>query len=251
MSAKNIKELLQPLKEGLLEGKIREYKRPEFEVRPLHTMLKELAKIELVDWYKYAFSREPLNGKFTDEQRREWAKKAIQCGEEYYEIICEKYASDDPVVLAKKMNMRVTYPVVPEKADRVLFAEYRMPDKICIYTDAVNKANRFLQEPEVSSVMTRKLDVKRLLLAHELFHYVEESYKSEIYTKNEKIRLWSIGPIHNDSMIIALSEIAAMAFAKKMAKIPYAPYLMDVLLVYGYSSMEASGLYEEMISYAK
>ena len=54
-------------------------------------------------------------------------------------------------------------------------------------------------------------------------HNVEEKYKHEIYTKTEKIRLWSLGPVHNDSTIIALSEIAAMAFAKEITGIPYAP----------------------------
>ena len=79
---------------------------------------------------------------------------------------------------------------------------------------------------------------------------MEEKYKKEIFTKQEKIRLWSFGPLHNDSIIIALSEIAAMAFAQAVTGIPYSPYVMDVFLVYGYSPEEASGLYEEMMAYA-
>ena len=79
---------------------------------------------------------------------------------------------------------------------------------------------------------------------------MEETYQREIYTQTEKIRLWSLGPLHNDSRIIALSEIAAMAFARELTGLPYAPYVMDVFLVYGYSPEEASGLYEEMMMYA-
>ena len=59
------------------------------------------------------------------------------------------------------------------------------------------------------------------MLAHELFHFVEEKYKDEIFTKQEKIRLWSLGPLHNDSTVIVLSEIAAMAFAQAITGIPY------------------------------
>lgn len=99
-------------------------------------------------------------------------------------------------------------------------------------------------------VLTEQLDIKSLLLAHELFHFVEEKYKKEIFTKQEKIRLWSLGPLHNDSTIIALSEVAAMAFAQAITGIPYSPYVMDVFLVYGYSPEEASGLYEEIMEYA-
>lgn len=57
-------------------------------------------------------------------------------------------------------------------------------------------------------------------------------------------------PIHNDSAVIALSEIAAMAFAGELTGLPYSPYVMDVFLVYGYSPEEASGLYEEMMELA-
>ena len=146
--------------------------------------------------------------------------------------------------------MKVSYPTYPEKTDRVLFAEYRVPDTICIYMDAVKKAKKFLEKPEIREILTEGLNISRLLLAHELFHNVEEKYKHEIYTKTEKIRLWSLGPVHNDSTIIALSEIAAMAFAKEITGIPYAPYVMDVFLVYGYSPEEASGLYEEMMEFA-
>lgn len=143
----------------------------------------------------------------------------------------------------------MSYPSLPEKADRVLFAEFREPGNISIYMDAVKRAGRWLAAPEVKEILTDRLRVEELLLAHELFHFVEEAHREEIFTKKEKIRLWSLGPIHNDSSIIALSEIAAMAFAQALTDLPYAPYVMDVFLVYGYSPEEASGLYEEMMAY--
>ena len=127
--------------------------------------------------------------------------------------------------------MKVSYPTYPEKADRVLFAEFREPDTIHIYMDAVKKAGKFLAKPEISEILTDKLDIANLLLAHELFHYVEEKHKKEIFTRTEKVRLWSLGPIHNDSAVIALSEIAAMAFAGELTGLPYSPYVMDVFLV--------------------
>lgn len=41
-----------------------------------------------------------------------------------------------------------------------------------------------------------------------------------------------------------------MGFAFGYAKIDFSPYLLDILLVYGYSKNEASGLYEDMIELA-
>ncbi len=250
MTKEEFKDACKPIARGLFgkQGSVR-YERPHFPLRPLEQMLIDLVSIDLIDWYHYVFSREPLNGKFNDEQRRHWMEEATACGQEYARRMIAEYDSSDPEKLARGMGMKVSYPTFPEKTDRVLFAEYRVPDTICIYMDAVKKAKKYLAKPEIRAVLTEKLDVSRLLLAHELFHHVEEKYKKEIYTKTEKIRLWSVGPLHNDSTIIALSEIAAMAFAREITGIPYSPYVMDVFLVYGYSPEEASGLYEEMMEF--
>ena len=225
MKKEEFRRALKPIADGLFgkQGAVR-YERPHFAVRPLERMLRDLTAIPLEDQYAYAFSREPLNGKFNDEQRKKWTAQA--------------------------MGLEVLYPSFPENADRVLFAEFREPGNINIYMDAVKKAEKFLKRPEIKTVLTDRLDVAGLLLAHELFHFVEEKYKKEIFTKQEKIRLWSLGPLHNDSSIIALSEIAAMAFAQTVTGISWSPYVMDVFLVYGYSPEEASGLYEEMMMYA-
>ncbi len=251
MTREDLQKALTPIAQGLF-GKqgARRYERPHFPLRPLEQMLRDLTEIEAVEWFGYVFSREPLNGKFDDRQRRAWMEQALACGREYADHMRREFGSSDPRVLARKMGMEVSYPTFPEKTDRVLFAEFREPNDIRIYMDAVKKAQKFLQRPEVLEVLTEKLDVANLLLAHELFHYVEEKYKKEIFTQTEKIRLWKLGPVHNDSKVIALSEIAAMGFARELTGLPYAPYVLDVFLVYGYSPEEASGLYEEMMEYA-
>ena len=248
MTREEFQNAVKPIADGLFgKQNTRGYERPKFTVRPIEDMLRDLAGIPVEDWYAYAFSREPLNGKFDDGQRREWMKKSLECGKEYAKKMVNEYGTDDPIKLAASLGMNISYPEVPDKTDRVLFAEYRVPNKICIYMDAVNKANKLLLSPGVCEILTKELHISRLLLSHELFHFVEEKYRKEIFTQTEKVRLWSLGFLHNDSIVIALSEIAAMGFAKELMKLPYSPYLMDVFLVYGYSPQEASGLYEEMM----
>lgn len=243
---------MRPIAAGLF-GKQRigtAYKRPDFALRPLAMMMEDLAPISEIDWCRYAFSTEPLNGKFNDEQRRAYAEKSIACGREYAQRLTKEIGTSDPLLIARALGMVVCYHDYPEKTDRVLFAEFREPKNINIFMDAVKRARTQLTDPAVSAVMTKDLDIGNLLLAHELFHYVEESHKSEIFTRTEKIELWHVGPMRNTSAVIAFSEIAAMAFAKELTGLPYSPYLMDVFLVYGYSPQEASGLYEIMMKYA-
>lgn len=252
MNREEFEKLLKPVADGLFgKQETRRYERPHFAVRPLAGMLQDLAAIEPVEWYRYAFSREPLNGKFDDQKRRDWMVKCLDCGRGYAQRMADKFQTRDPQEMAAAMGMEVSFPEFPEKTDRVLFAEYRKPNCISIYVDAVNKASQLLVLPGVREILTEQLDISRLLLAHELFHSIEEQYQHEIFTKTEKVRLWSLGVFHNDSTVIAFSEIAAMGFAQELMGISYSPYLMDVFLVYGYSPEEASGLYEEMMILAE
>lgn len=126
MNKEEFQKALKPITDGLF-GKqgTKRYERPHFPLRPLERMLEDLAAIRPVEWFRYVFSREPLNGKFTDEQRRSWMEQALACGQEYARKVMEKYKSSDPEVIAKAMGMKVSYPAYPEKTDRVLFAEYR------------------------------------------------------------------------------------------------------------------------------
>lgn len=178
-------------------------------------------------------------------------EQAIACGMAYAKQLVGQYQTRDPKKMAELMGLTVEYPELPDKTDRVLFAEFREPNKIRIFKDAVRRSDTVRNIPEVTAWLTEQLDVERVLLAHEIFHYVEEIYKKEIFTKKEKIRLWSIGPLHNDSTIPSLGEIAAMAFAKELMGMDYAPYVLDVVLVYGYAPEEANALYEEILNHVE
>ncbi|MEG2165833.1 MAG: hypothetical protein RRY96_06020 [Ruthenibacterium sp.] len=252
MTKEKLGEYLKPIAVRMFgkQGAGPRYQRPQFTIRPLAAMLEDLAQISDENWYRYAFSTEPLNGKFTDEQRQAYAIKAMDCGKTYAQKLMQEYQVTNALQLGRALKMEISYPDYPEKTDRVTFAEFREPNKINIYMDAVRRSRVSLKDEAVCAVMGENPDISNILLAHELFHYVEEVHKKEIYTRTEKINLWHIGPFYNRSTVIAFSEIAAMAFAKELTGISFSPYLLDVFLVYGYSPQEASGLYEIMMQFA-
>ncbi len=248
MDWKYIREKLRPISEGLFgKQKITRYERPQYEIRPLDYMLRKLIEIPAIEWRHYAFSREPLNGKFTPSQRLEWMNKSLECGEIYAGRMADEFRTNEPRKIAKELGLDVYYPQYPEKTDRVLFAEFITPNRINIFMDAVYRAERMTRKYNLADIIG-KIDIAGIVLAHEIFHCVEDKYKHEIFTRTEKIRLWSLGPLHNDSMIYALGEIAAMSFAQKLNRLNWLPYVMDVLMVYDYSMSEASGLYEEIMT---
>jgi len=248
MTKERFQELLKPIADGLFGKQRTRYgEMPHYTVRPVGMIVEDLCRIPEDEWAKYAFSREPLNGKFNDEQRLDLTRQAIACGREYAEKLAKQYGMRDPEKLAKQLGLNVDYPDMPQNAERVLFAEFREPNNIHIYMDGVRKGRALLSEPGVSHALTGQLDIAKLLLGHELFHFVEEKYKKEIWTRTYKIELWAPKPLHNRSGVSVLGEIAAMSFAKTLTGIPYSPYVMDAFWVYGYSPEAASGLYEEMM----
>ena len=252
MTKERLKELLDPIAKGLFgpQGTRRGPEQPHYTVRPVGMIVEDLCRIPEEDWAIYAFSREPLNGKFTDEQRRDLTRQALACGREYAEKLAAQYGMRDPEKLAKVLGVKVDFPDMPQSTERVLFAEFREPDKVHIYMDGVRKGRTLLSEPGVSHALTGQLDIAKLLIGHELFHWVEERNKKEIWTRTYKIELWAPRPLHNRSGVAVLGEIAAMGFTKALNCLPYSPYVMDAYLVYGYSPEVASGLYEEMMEKA-
>ena len=250
MTKDSLKEWVKPIADGLF-GKQRTSfgEMPHYTVRPVGMIVEDLCKIKEEEWGLYAFSREPLNGKFTDDQRMELTQQAIACGREYAMKVVSEYKTRDPKVLAEKLGLVVDYPEVPQNASRVLFAEFREPRTIHIYMDGVRKGEALFDEPGVKEALGNP-DISRLLLGHELFHYIEEKHKKEIWTRKYKIELWR-KPFHNRSGVIVLGEIAAMAFTKALNQLSHSLYVYDAYLVYGYSPETASGLYEEMMERSK
>ena len=216
MTKEDVKKAMQPIADGLFGKQRTSYgQMPHYTVRPVEMIVEDLCAIPEEEWAYYAFSREPLNGKFSDAERLELTKQAIACGRAY--------------------------------ASRVLVAEFREPKTIHIFMDGVRKGEELFAQHGVSAFMGEGFALAKLLLGHEIFHFVEEKYRKEIWTRTYRIRLWNVGPVKNTSTVMVLGEIAAMAFAKALTEITFSPYVLDAFLVYGYSPEAASGLYEEMM----
>lgn len=229
-------------------GKNTAFSMPEYPEVPFSEMAEKLGALSEEDWGRYAFSREPLEGRFSDEQKMQYTAKANACGREWALKIAEQYGTRNPKELAEKMGMKVKTPKIPVGGGLVLFAQFVEPDEITIFTDCVDKAAKLYEECRCE--MLQKENLKNTLLAHELFHAVEEQHVKEIYTRTEKVELWR-KPFSNKSTISCLSEIAAMAFAAELLDLNVSPYMLDVLLVYSYDKNAAWGLYDEIMNMAE
>lgn len=215
--------------------------------------LKELMKIPDQFWGEYAFWREPLKNKITADQRSEFIRKSITCGRDEADCIKKTYdpagpsgvsernSGADLPDLCREFRLKITYDNSENGGCHIIFAQFVEPDEITLSTEALQRMD---EKFSFRDICGRTLE--EILLAHEIFHYIESQKARTIYTRNEKIQLWR-KPFSNRSEIAALSEIAGMAFACELLDLDFSPFALDIIMLYLYDEKAAAELYERVI----
>jgi hypothetical protein len=220
---------------------------PHVNIRRIDTIVSDLVKIKDAQWSEYAFSREPVKEKFSTSDRKELAERAAFCGRKNAKNYIDRFGTSQPSIIAEKMSIQVTQLPEPKSGNRVLFAEYCDPDEIHIFSDGVTRGEALLERPGILKTFGGGFSIYGVLLGHELFHAIESRDEQRIWTKTYETELWKLGKWAYKSHVACLSEIAAMSFTQYINQLSWSPYVMDAFLVYGYSPMAASALYEEMM----
>lgn len=211
-------------------------------------MIQNLLEVDDESWGLYALSRDILKERIPTDKKLEMIKKAIACGREYAQrMICE-FGSSDVQTIAEKLKLNIVLQDVMITGKRILFACYTPPGEIEIMMEPVSKAVQLILKKESILIEYFEKDsIINIILGHEIFHYIEEQFKQEIYTRTEKILLWNFIGLKNFSTIRALGEIGAMAFTKELNGLKYSPFILDILLYYGYDSSSAEKIYRDIL----
>lgn len=213
----------------------------------IYESVKQLICQNDIQWGNYAFSRDPLNGKVKEDQRITMIQNANACGIEQGKKFRKEYGNLSIKEIANQLKLKIKYEETDGSDNYIVFAKYNYPDQITIYQGNIRKVNEFIAENGLNGLLG-EVNITDMLLAHEIFHYIEEQ-EPEIYTKVEKIQLWKIGPIRNHSTLLAIGEIAAMAFAREVMDMDYSPYVYDGIMLYPHDKNKAQELINEILSY--
>lgn len=214
----------------------------------LEEMIQDLLKVDDETWGLYAFSRDVLKERIPVNKRLEMIKKAVTCGREYAEHVIHEYGTSDVNVIAEKLKLKVRLQDERIAGKRILFACYTPPDEVEIMTEPVEKAIKQILDVEPALVeYFEKNSIMNTILGHEIFHYIEDKFEQEIYTRTEKILLWNFLGLKNFSTIRALGEIGAMAFTRELNGLRYSPFILDILLYYAYDSFSAEKIYHDVL----
>jgi hypothetical protein len=211
-------------------------------------MIQNLLQVDDESWGLYAFSRDILKDRIPADKKIEMISKAMSCGKEYAQRIVREYGSSDMHTIAEKLKLKIVYQDAMMTGKRILFASYTPPDEIGIMTEPVDKAVQLILKDEpVLIEYFQKDSIMNTILGHEIFHYIEDQFELEIYTRTEKILLWNFLGFKNHSTVRALGEIGAMAFTKELNGLKYSPFILDILLYYSYDSSNAEKIYHDVL----
>ena len=78
--------------------------------RSLYSMVEHLLSLDETAWYLYAWSRDPLEGRFSREQKLAYGFRAAECGRSEAQLILGK---TDVWDIAAGMGLKVLTPQVP------------------------------------------------------------------------------------------------------------------------------------------
>ncbi|NLZ81579.1 MAG: hypothetical protein GX913_07260 [Clostridiales bacterium] len=214
----------------------------------LDEMIQNLLEIDDRTWGLYVFSRDILKGRISEEKKLEMIDKAIESGKDYAKQIMDEYDSNDIHFIAKELNLQVDYKDSLLTGKRILFASYTPPDEILIMKEPVELAVKQLSKVNSNLVeLFSEHSIMNTILGHELFHFVEDKFEEEIYTKTEKILLWNFFGFKNNSTIRTLGELGAMAFTREINGNKFNPFILDVLLYFSYDSSSARKIYHDVL----
>ena len=90
------------------------------------------------------------------------------------------------------------------------------------------------------------VDVLDMLLAHELFHVVQQ-WEPDLYVNQKHILLRKLGRLRQESRLVSLEEVAAMAFARELLGMAVTPYVYDVWMLLPRAPERAQALYRQLM----
>jgi len=219
-------------------------------VEPLEEWFEALSIIDEKTWAAYEFTREMLRDKISSEEKEEMIENSMACGKEWAKKMLIEYdlgnlsGEERATKLAEKLELTVSGRSGRPTKYRMVFAQFIMDQTIEIIDEPIAKYTDLVEKSE--KLPDSKL-VRELLIAHEIFHYLEEQYGEDMYPNQKKIHLWRLFKYEHRSTVSCTSEIAAMAFAKELCSVEFVPQVLDVLLSYPMEIEFSKKIYENVM----
>jgi len=211
--------------------------------------IKDLIQLTDEDWTRYAFLSEPLVNRISPDMRHQYSRDTTLNSIELAQEIRQKYSNISIKYLVEKLNINFVEKLAQEGGGFSMFASFEEPNTITVYKDVSDATDKLIDDNDLREIIGNLRTVD-LLFSHELYHFLEFT-RTDVYSTQQKILVWQIGPLKNLSRIKCLGEIGAMSFSRELLNLPYSPNIFNVLMLYVQNPVSAERLYLKIIEVKK
>ena len=213
----------------------------------IKAQLRNLKNLDSKVYARYLVTTDPIQGKIPKDEIDEIINSSMKCGKDEANKLLEKYGNISPSEMAKSLNIDLSHQDKQGLTDYIYFGLFESPNSIIIYDGNIETADNLLKELNIDYF---NVDFKDIVLAHEIFHYIEFHDKS-LYSNIRRINLWSLGKLYtHTSPLICTGEIAGMSFAKILIDLDFDPNLLNYIFLVAYDFDKADKLYKRITKYA-
>ena len=217
--------------------------RPDEGQPPRQAKIEHLCELPWKVWIVYAMKDEPLRHRMTREQMRAYGAVAVQCGVRTAQQLRAGHSDLTVQQMLEQNHLELSWQEGPEAEP--IFALFTEPAQITVFRNSIQRAVRFLQAEGVAE-QPDAARLPELIMAHEFFHYLAAE-DAGMVIHQKLLPIFHLGPLAYRSRVRILSEIAAMAFARELLQLPYAPYVWDWVLLCSCDAVQGQKLYEYIL----
>ncbi len=175
---------------------------------------------------QYLLAQDHLYRKISLEQQADLIAKAIQCGQAAAADFSQRlpeYLQDQGIIVEPFSEE------TKKNQFNFVLAEFQLPNKIRLNERLINEGAALIARQSMLSFFTAAAPLTDILLAHEIFHYIE--HQQQLFTLQRQLN-YKTGPFKRQARVYALSEIAAGSFVKSLLQLDFHPLLLNPLLIY-------------------
>ncbi len=168
--------------------------------------------------------------KISEEKIRYYINESIKIGQEAANNILNKYQGSSLIEICEEKKLKLDKPDEEYDFEIVkLRGEYDSDENsIILYDLSIKKLEKALNDAKVGLELSYD-EIKEIQIAHELYHYLEDTEIGVTYKKLEDVRIF----LTKKYPIKKTSDIAAHIFCKELLKLSYHPKLLDYCYLIG------------------
>lgn len=199
----------------------------------------------------YLIAQDRLERKIKDDVKSYLIQQSLEVGKKEANLLKEKFPTASPLNIIESLGLKLEHKD-EENIDTqsgvhyVLLGCYESPDQIMICDKTIGRLQRYLEETE--HPIFSEISVKDIVLAHEIFHYIEEQ-KEDLFTNRFQVDVFSVGPFRKKSTVLCAGEIAGMTFAKTLLNLPFEPAILNYIVMRIWNPPAAERTLESMLLY--